>query len=125
MSLRTIAIVTASLALLTACQSVDEGGQGGSRAWSRFQADYIEAAFKDDPANAASQGRHEYDGILPDWSEAGLARSIDFYKTSIAKAQAFQNLNEQQSFERDYLTAVARKSLFWRETADQPHTNPA
>ena len=125
MSLRTIAIVTTSLVLLTACQALNDGSQGDARSWSRFQADYIEGAFKDDPANAASQGRHEFDGVLPDWSAEGLKRSIDFYRTAIAKAQTFEGLSEQQRFERDYLTAVARKELFWIVAADQPHTNPA
>jgi uncharacterized protein (DUF885 family) len=36
-----------------------------------------------------------------------------------------RGLNEEQSFQRDYLVAVARGQLFWLETADLPHTNPA
>lgn len=121
MVLRLVAIVS-SLALLAACQSTNGGG---SSSWSRFQDDYIEGAFKHEPANAASQGRHEFDGVLPDWSSDGLKGSIDFYKSAIAKAEAFADLTDQERFERDYLIAVARKELFWRETADQPHTNPA
>ena len=31
----------------------------------------------------------------------------------------------EQRFERDYLIARARGDLFWLETADQPHRNPA
>src|SRR5262245_59455562 len=104
MFLRTIAL-TASLALLAACESRDDEAPGGSASWSRFQADYIEGAFKDEPANAATQGRHEFDGMLPDWSPKGLKASIEFYKRAIAEAQALQDLNDQQRFERDYLIA--------------------
>ena len=125
LSIRTIAALIASTAMLAACQTMDAGGQGGSPSWARFQSDYIEGTFKHDPAFAASQGRHEFDGVLPDWSESGLRQSAGFYKSSIDKAEAFQNLSDAQRFERDYLVAVARKELFWLETADQPHTNPA
>ena len=34
------------------------------------------------------------------------------------------DLDERQRFERDYLISQIDKDLFWRETADQPHTNP-
>ena len=115
----------AALVLLTGCETMSTGDSGGNSSWARFQSDYIETAFKHEPANAASQGRHEYDGILPDWSAEGLRQTADFYKSAIDKAQAFQGLTAQQSFERDYLVATARKELFWLETANQPHTNPA
>ena len=41
--------------------------------WQAFQDRFIERSFELDPAFAASQGRHEFDGRLPDWSEPGLA----------------------------------------------------
>jgi len=123
--IRKIAALAVSAALLAACQSMDLGGQGGSTSWARFQSEYIETTFKYEPAFAASQGRHEFDGTLPDWSEAGLAQSAGFYKTAIDKAQAFQNLSDAERFQRDYLVANARGNLFWLKTADQPRTNPA
>jgi hypothetical protein len=115
----------AAAALLAACQTMDAGGQGGSSSWARFQSDYIESVFKHEPTFAAGQGRHEYDGKLPDWSEAGLKELAAFYRAAIAKAGTFENLTEAQRFERDYLVANARGNLFWIETADQPHTNPS
>ena len=119
---RALAFASA-LIFLAACQTTEPSR--GDTAWSKFQSDYIETVFKNEPTFAASQGRHEYDGTLPDWSEAGLKQSAGFYKTAIEQAQAFQNLNDTERFERDYLVAAARKELFWLETADQPHTNPA
>jgi uncharacterized protein (DUF885 family) len=121
--IRRLAAAAAVAALLTACQTTEGGGQGGS--WSRFQSEYIEASFERSPTFGASQGRHEYDGLLPDWSEAGLKAEAAFYKTSIDKAAGFQNLSDAERFQRDYLVANARSNLFWLETADQPHTNPA
>ncbi len=98
---------------------------GSKASWPDFQNRFVEQSFAIDPAFAAYQGRHEFDGKLPDWSEEGIAAEIAFLKSSIEEASAFSRLDEQQGFERDYLVAVARGNLFWLETADQPHTNPA
>lgn len=98
--------------------------QNSSR-WADFQNAFIERAFEIDPTFAAGQGKHEYDGRLPDWSEAGLTAAETFLRDSITQAEAIQGLNPEQTFQRDYLVAVARGQLFWLDTADQPHTNPA
>ena len=84
----------------------------------------ISAPIRPSPS---SQGKHEYDGQLPDWSETGLPTEIARLRSAIAAAQAFdpRRLTREQRFERDYLIARARGDLFWLETADQPHTNPA
>ncbi len=95
--------------------------------WPAFRDAFIEGWFKLDPANAVYQGRHDFDGGLGDWSEAGLKRQADFLRASIVKASAFDagKLNKQDAFERDYLVDVAEGKLFWLTDADQPHTNPA
>lgn len=98
--------------------------QNASR-WADFQNAFIERAFEIDPTFGAGQGRHEYDGRLPDWSEAGLTAAETFLRDSVTQAEAMQGLNPEQTFQRDYLVAVARGQLFWLDTADQPHTNPA
>lgn len=85
----------------------------------------IERHFQLDPAFAVYQGRHDFDGRLPDWSEAGLAAQIAFFQESIAKAQQFTGLTAAQAFERDYLVQVMRGKLFWLAEADDPHRNPA
>jgi uncharacterized protein (DUF885 family) len=96
-------------------------------AWSAFSQSFIDGYFRVSPAFAVSQGKHEYDGQLPDWSETGLANSAEFLRSSIAAAQAFDpaRLSKAERFERDYLIARARGDLFWVESADQPHLNPA
>jgi uncharacterized protein (DUF885 family) len=98
-----------------------------SSAWSAFSQGFIDAYFRFSPSFAVSQGKHEYDGQLPDWSETGLANTAEFLRSSIAAAQAFdpKRLSKTERFERDYLIARARGDLFWLETADQPHLNPA
>ncbi len=92
-----------------------------------FRDAFMQRYFELDPYFAVYQGRHEFDGRLPDWSEAGLRRSADFYRASITQARAFEDdaLTANQRFERDYLIKVVEKQLFWLEDADQPHRNPA
>jgi hypothetical protein len=117
---RILVVAAAALLVLAGC-----GQRSGAGQWAAYQEQYIERYFELDPTFAAYQGRHEYDGRLPDWTEAGLTAQMEFLRTSITEAEAFTGLSEQQDFERDYLVAWSRRNLFWLETADQPHTNPA
>jgi len=96
-------------------------------AFAKFVGEFLEGYFAEDPAFAVYQGRHDFDGRLPDWSDAGLKRGAAFLKASIARARGFRDaaLTPDQKFERDYLIKVAEGHLFWLEEADQPHRNPS
>ncbi len=94
-------------------------------AWKSFVDATVARWLALDPAFAVYEGAHQYDGKLPDWSEAGLKAQGAFYRAVIAKAGAFSGLSRDDAFERDYLVAVARGKLFWLEDGDQPHTNPS
>lgn len=96
-------------------------------AWPAFMAAYIEQEFAANPPFGVNQGRHEFDGRLPDWTETGLQNEKQRLRSAIAAAMAYdpRHLTREQRFERDYLVAHARGELFWVETADQPHANPA
>lgn len=95
--------------------------------WAHFRNGFIENWFRLDPANAAYQGRHDFDGRLPDWSDAGLKKQAVFFRDAIVRAKAFSGarMTTADRFERDYLVNVAQGRLFWLEDADQPHHNPA
>src|SRR6185436_10611094 len=95
--------------------------------WPAFMQRYIDQDFRANPAFAVQQGKHEYDGQLPDWSETGLRNEIARLRSAIAAAQSHnpRRLTREQRFERDYLIARTRGALFWLDAADQPHTNPA
>lgn len=124
------AFATASL-LLAGCaettQSSDARSARRDDGWAGFLDRTIDGYFRIAPEFAAVQGRHEFDGQLPDWSGTGLANRISFLRSTIAAAEAFDDsrLTREQRFERDYLVAVMRGRLFWDTVADQPHTNPA
>ncbi|MGI8812043.1 MAG: DUF885 domain-containing protein [Pyrinomonadaceae bacterium] len=94
--------------------------------WDAYVEQFLNDYFTANPQFAVYQGKHEFDGKLADWSEAGLTKEIARLKSEREKALAFKDadLDERQRFERDYLISQIDKDLFWRETADQPHTNP-
>ncbi len=125
-----LAAVSAAALLLGGC-AMNRGSVPQTRQaqadWPSFVNTFIEGSFTQMPDFAVYQGRHDFDGQLPDWTATGIASRISFFKSAIAAAQAFDpaTLSEAQRFERYYLIAVARGYLFWQETADLPHTNPS
>ena len=131
---RIAALAAGSLALAApAAQMATAGGgtpstvQPRGDGWAGFRDGFIDGWFRLDPSNAVYQGRHDFDGQLPDWSAAGLARQASFLRDAIRRAQAFDpaRLDAQGRFERGYLIKVAQGKLFWLTDADQPHANPA
>ncbi len=98
----------------------------GDPGWVRFADGFLKEYFRHDPYYAVYQGRHDFDGKLPDWSDAGLKARSDFLAGAIVRARAFDAgaLSPGQRFERDYLVTVARSHLFWLTDADAPHANP-
>ena len=119
-------------ALFLGCQPMANTNQStntnasAKNSWDSYVNQFLNDYFAANPTFAVIQGKHEYDGKFPDWSEAGLQKEISRLKSEREKATGFKDgdLDERQRFERDYLIAQIDKDLFWRETADQPHANP-
>jgi hypothetical protein len=109
--------------LIPACQH--RAGQPG-RDWNRFVAGFLETYFQADPLFAVQQGRHEYDGQFPDWSEAGLqgwTRRLHQLRDSAAAFDIAES-DGSRRFEREYVISRIDRALFWLEKADWPHRNP-
>ncbi|MHA6723745.1 DUF885 domain-containing protein [Sphingomonas sp. RS2018] len=128
--MRRIVMMAAGVAALAlgSCSGATGGGSPATvngQDWTSFVKASVERNFQIDPSFAVYQGRHDFDGKLPDWSAAGLKVQEAFYRGVIADAAKFERLTPEQMFERDYLVQVMRGKLFWLVTADQPHTNPA
>lgn len=115
-------LLGAAMLALAGCAAGD--GADATKQWSDFSKDAIEGWFRVDPAFAVYQGRHDYDGKFPDWTDAGLKTRATFLHNLVTKAKGFK-LSGEAAFERDYLVQVAEGQLFWLEEADQPHRNPA
>jgi len=132
MTAKPLLVAVSTLALLLGgCATTTESPAAGTAQaetdWSRFLAGAIDGYFRHNPEFAVIQGRHEYDGQLPDWSGTGIANRASFARSTIAAAQSFEpaGLSAEERFERDYLMSQMRDDLFWQTIADQPHTNPA
>jgi uncharacterized protein (DUF885 family) len=126
---RLTACTTAALAIavLAACDRQAAPTAPVAGAWPNVAGAYVEETFKADPYFAVYQGRHEFDGQLADWSEAGLANEARRLKAQLERLDAhdLSALDDAQKFEHAYLVAETKRRLFWLVTADQPHRNPA
>jgi uncharacterized protein (DUF885 family) len=121
--------MTGALLLLAACaqQSPVARVAADSPAWTAFANQYIEDTFKAHPFFAVQQGRHEFDGRMPDLSAAGIAAEVKRLETARAATAAFDGatLSPSQRFEREYLLAEIGSELFWLSKARKPFRNPA
>lgn len=111
------------LVVMAGCRTAQS--PAGSADWDNFVASYLDAYFAVHPSLAVAEGRHEFDGKLPDWSKAALDQEIARLHSERARAVAFtSNLDQRQQFERDYLIAQIDSGLFWLESARWPYRDP-
>jgi len=78
------------------------------------------------PSFAARQGRHEFDGQLPDLSAHGIKREIARLHDQREQISAVDpaTLQPRERFDRAYLLAVLDRDLFWIEKTQFPFKNP-
>lgn len=95
--------------------------------WDTFVGNFLNGWFEANPGFAVYQGRHDFDGRMPDWSEAGLGSEVARLERLADSARTFviAEADSARRFERDYLLQVIDGELFWRQAADAPHKNPA
>ena len=116
--------IVVTLVLVAACKSQEAGL--AARDWDKFVSGFVETYFEANPLFAVYQGRHEFDGRFPDWSDAGLlkwSRRLHQLRDSAA-AFPIDSADTKRGLERDYLVSVIDGDLFWQERADWPHRNP-
>ncbi|MBD9356819.1 DUF885 domain-containing protein [Methylomonas sp. EbA] len=94
--------------------------------WDGFVGQFVEHYFELHPSFAANAGRHEFDGKLPDWSAAGLARQSQWLKSQRELAAGYRDtsLKESERFQQNQLQAVIDEELFWLQSAKSPSKNP-
>src|SRR6185437_9449860 len=97
---RALPILTmAAMVVLAACSRrppatvpapVPQAPQDQAQAsWDKFAAQFIEDTFKAQPFFAVQSGRHEFDGQMPDWSAAGIAKEVARLQTVRMQAEDF------------------------------------
>ena len=117
---------------LAGCGSAEQSAPASAESasaegsWATARDALIEEYLKAHPAYAVVAGRHEYDGVLPDWSATGIAAEIARLHASKDRARRFTDaaLSDAERFERDYFIARIDRDLFWLETAEAPFRNP-
>lgn len=124
----------ASVFLLTACvvvgcrsqeRAAPPASDSTKESWATVRDALIEEYLQSQPAFAVYQGRHEFDGQLPDWSAEGIAAQVKRLHTARERAAGVTGLAGADAFERDYLIGQFEDDLFWLEDAQQPFNNPA
>jgi hypothetical protein len=121
------------LFVLTACNQspaphpAAKGPTPASAAWVKLTNAFIEDYMLAQPSFAARQGRHEFDGQLPDLSAHGIKREIARLHDQRDQISAVDpaTLQPRERFDRAYLLAVLDKDLFWIEKTQFPFKNPA
>ena len=96
-------------------------------AWDTLVSDYLESTFSARPDIAVFAGRHEYDGRLPDWSEAGLAEErarLARWRTRLERIDTTK-LDSARRFEREHVLSQIDGDVFWLERAEWPRRSPA
>ena len=125
-----------ALLMLIACSagcngSADQPAAAATSAtrvqWSAIRSELVEGYLKAHPAFAVVAGRHEFDGVLPDWSAQGIAAEITRLHGTKARLVgiADASLNDSARFERDAFIARIDRDLFWMEAAHAPSANPS
>ena len=121
-----------SLVTITACQQSGEpeppviAEPAAAETWDEFVDRYIEEHLLAHPAWAVVQGRHEFDGQLPDWSRAGIEAESARMHAARDAAMAFpaNELSAEQLYQREYMVSRLDHDLFWAEKARWPFRNP-
>ena len=108
----TLAVSLAALTM-TGCKKIEDAPVAAkeidkSSVWGSYLSNFLDSYFPVNPTFAVYQGKHEFDGKLPDWSAEGLQKMIDIRKQAIADAQAIdiEDPSEAEWFERDFLNPV-------------------
>ena len=97
-----------------------------SQQWKQTADGFVQSYFAAQPFFAAQQGKHEYDGKLPDVSAHGIKREIARLHDERDQLNAVDpsQLEPQERFDRAYLLNVVDRDLFYLEKAHFFSTNP-
>jgi uncharacterized protein (DUF885 family) len=95
--------------------------------WSKYVDEFVESYFRANPSFAVWQGRHEFDGQMPDWSAEGIKKEVARMEQMRTKAVGFKDdgLMPEERFQRDYIVSRIDNDLFSLREARQPFTNPS
>jgi len=121
-----LSLIVLTLLTLTSCKKAEElstaaepvAQQVEAESWEKFVSQQIEAHVEAHPQWAVVQGRHEFDGQLPDWSRAGIEKEIARLHQVRKEAMAFADdqMSSEQLYQREYLVSRVDQDIFWMES---------
>lgn len=93
--------------------------------WETVVSEFIEGYYKLNPDKAVLVGRHEYDGLIADYSDKGIKEQIEWLKKEREQFIDFIDpiLSESQKMEKKNIIRVIDENLFWLETMKWPYKN--
>lgn len=122
------------LVLLVACEqrsaepetAAEPVAEVAGETWDAFIDRQIEEHLLAHPQFAVTQGRHEFDGQLPDWSRAGIEAEIARLHAARAAAMEYagDDISDTQRYQLEYFVSRIDHDLFWMEKARWPFRNP-
>ena len=135
---RTLCIITVLAALVGCDRSSPPVDESTGRAaatpqpvvnveWTKYVDEFIDSYFHAHPAFAVAQGKHEFDGQLPDWTAEGIKNEIARLEQMRVRAVGFSDdsLMPEEQFQRNYVVSRIDNDLFTMREARAPFTNPS
>ncbi len=129
-----LALIFLSLLGLTACNKAEDpivatepaAEKAQAETWDEFVSRQIEAHISAHPQWAVTQGRHEFDGQLPDWSRGAIEKEVARLHKVRDEAMAYTDdqLGPEKTYQREYMVSRIDQDLFWVEKAEWPFRNP-
>src|SRR5206468_9489082 len=80
-----------AITMIYGCQpnTSEQPKAGNSQPWDSFVQAFMDSYFAAHPDFAVYQGKHEFDGKLPDWSGKGIQKEVARLKGERQKAVMF------------------------------------
>lgn len=125
--MKQVLMLCAALLALGACSNDAEQApdvQAEKASWAEFAAATIDRYYEQNPETAVYAGLHEFDGQISDISKAGRSAYSDWIDTVVAEANAYENLEGLEAFERDYLVKTLQGEQFWIRDSGFTSNNP-
>lgn len=100
---------------------------GSPTDWDDFVQLFLDKYFTYNPTVGIWAGRHEFDGLLPDWTRAGMVRYVDWLRSMRNKVKHLikvDGMSREQLFEREHVLQVLEEELYEYETRRSPNTDP-
>ncbi len=119
-------VLLAALLVAAACRP-EPAAKPVSETWDGFVSRFMEAHFAANPNFAVYEGRHDFDGKLPDWTEEGLRTQVLRLRATRDSAVVWDttSLDPARRLQRRYLLAIVDGALFWLDQAKWPWKSPA